>query len=204
MDFSELWAIFGPGIAGAVFGAGWWFWVDAVVCSSVKVSFLHYLPGKFNFILLKNECFWLVDWKIVDWERIWSGGVIILSSIMHTFYRNFCFFGGFDVQLCEEGGYWLLTLRRWRVEVSINLIHAFVRTLLLLLFWACFAVAKTHNLIFIFKVGKSIFWRNENCQRVLLLEVFEDFVLFRCFTLFSILDFDMLFVYVYVSYVAES
>lgn len=50
MDFSELWAIFGPGIAGAVFGAGWWFWVDAVVCSSVKVSFLHYLPGKFNFI----------------------------------------------------------------------------------------------------------------------------------------------------------
>ncbi|MFS7983653.1 hypothetical protein Hanom_Chr11g00977021 [Helianthus anomalus] len=47
MDVSELWAIFGPGIAGAVFGAGWWFWVDAVVCSAVKVSFLHYLPGIF-------------------------------------------------------------------------------------------------------------------------------------------------------------
>jgi hypothetical protein len=45
MDLTELWAIFGPGVAGAVFGAGWWFWVDAVVCSSVKVSFVHYLPG---------------------------------------------------------------------------------------------------------------------------------------------------------------
>ncbi|CAI9754341.1 unnamed protein product [Fraxinus pennsylvanica] len=47
MDLGEFWAIFGPGFAGAVFGAGWWFWVDAVVCSSVKVSFLHYLPGIF-------------------------------------------------------------------------------------------------------------------------------------------------------------
>ncbi|WOL20036.1 transmembrane protein 50A [Canna indica] len=42
-----IWEIMGPGIAGAVFGAGWWFWVDAVVCSAVKVSFLHYLPGIF-------------------------------------------------------------------------------------------------------------------------------------------------------------
>jgi hypothetical protein len=41
-----LWGIMGPGVAGAVFGAGWWFWVDAVVCSSVQVSFLHYLPGE--------------------------------------------------------------------------------------------------------------------------------------------------------------
>ncbi|KAL4583326.1 hypothetical protein LXL04_007896 [Taraxacum kok-saghyz] len=48
MDLSELWAIFGPGVAGAVFGAGWWFWVDAVVCSSVQVSFLHYLPGSLS------------------------------------------------------------------------------------------------------------------------------------------------------------
>ncbi|KAL2520067.1 hypothetical protein Fot_23990 [Forsythia ovata] len=47
MDLGEFWAIFGPGFSGAVFGAGWWFWVDAVVCSSVKVSFLHYLPGIF-------------------------------------------------------------------------------------------------------------------------------------------------------------
>ncbi|PIN15848.1 putative membrane protein [Handroanthus impetiginosus] len=47
MDLSELLAIFGPGVAGAVFGAGWWFWVDAVVCSSVKVPFVHYLPGIF-------------------------------------------------------------------------------------------------------------------------------------------------------------
>ncbi|XP_021760490.1 transmembrane protein 50 homolog [Chenopodium quinoa] len=47
MDVPELLAIFGPGIAGAVFGAGWWFWVDAVVCSSIAVSFVHYLPGIF-------------------------------------------------------------------------------------------------------------------------------------------------------------
>lgn len=42
---SLMWKIMGPGVAGAVFGSGWWFWVDAVVCSSVKISFLHYLPG---------------------------------------------------------------------------------------------------------------------------------------------------------------
>ena len=48
MDFPELLAIFGPGIAGAVFGAGWWFWVDAVVCSAVAVSFVHYLPGSLS------------------------------------------------------------------------------------------------------------------------------------------------------------
>ncbi|KHN47062.1 Transmembrane protein 50A [Glycine soja] len=31
----------------AVFGAGWWIWLDAVVCSTVTVPFLHYLPGIF-------------------------------------------------------------------------------------------------------------------------------------------------------------
>ncbi|XP_072978459.1 uncharacterized protein [Typha angustifolia] len=46
-NFSLMWEIVGPGVAGAVFGAGWWFWVDAVVCSAVMVSFLHYLPGIF-------------------------------------------------------------------------------------------------------------------------------------------------------------
>ncbi|OAE22178.1 hypothetical protein AXG93_3271s1210 [Marchantia polymorpha subsp. ruderalis] len=46
--FSEqVWASLGPGIAGAVFGGGWWFWVDAVVCSAITVPFLHYLPGIF-------------------------------------------------------------------------------------------------------------------------------------------------------------
>ncbi|KAG2643810.1 transmembrane protein 50 homolog isoform X2 [Panicum virgatum] len=46
-NLALLWGIIGPGVAGAVFGAGWWFWVDAVVCSAVSVSFLHYLPGIF-------------------------------------------------------------------------------------------------------------------------------------------------------------
>jgi len=45
MGLPELWMKLGPGLAGAVFGGGWWFWVDAVVCSDIKVSFLHYLPG---------------------------------------------------------------------------------------------------------------------------------------------------------------
>ncbi|WVZ02868.1 hypothetical protein V8G54_023674 [Vigna mungo] len=47
MDLLELWAIFGPGVAGTVFGVGWWIWLDAVVCSSISVPFLHYLPGIF-------------------------------------------------------------------------------------------------------------------------------------------------------------
>ncbi|KAL5205815.1 hypothetical protein ABZP36_034024 [Zizania latifolia] len=45
-NLALLWGIIGPGVSGAVFGAGWWFWVDAVVCSAVQVSFLHYLPGE--------------------------------------------------------------------------------------------------------------------------------------------------------------
>eukprot|EP00271_Cylindrocystis_brebissonii_P013213 TRINITY_DN32888_c0_g1_i1.p1 TRINITY_DN32888_c0_g1~~TRINITY_DN32888_c0_g1_i1.p1 ORF type:complete len:147 (+),score=23.56 TRINITY_DN32888_c0_g1_i1:194-634(+) len=36
---------YGPVLAGALFGAGWWTWVDAVVCSTITVPFLHYLPG---------------------------------------------------------------------------------------------------------------------------------------------------------------
>lgn len=45
MGPAEVWASVGPGLAGAVFGGGWWFWVDAAVCSSMTVPFLHYLPG---------------------------------------------------------------------------------------------------------------------------------------------------------------
>ncbi|KAH1245309.1 Transmembrane protein 50 [Glycine max] len=57
MDLLELWAIFGPGVAGAVFGAGWWIWLDAVVCSLVTVPFLHYLPGIFaSFAALMFNC----------------------------------------------------------------------------------------------------------------------------------------------------
>jgi hypothetical protein len=49
MGLVELWRNLGPGLAGAVFGAGWWFWVDAVACSQdVTVPFLHYLPGQFS------------------------------------------------------------------------------------------------------------------------------------------------------------
>ncbi|KAH9572455.1 hypothetical protein CY35_02G151400 [Sphagnum magellanicum] len=47
MGLPEIWRNLGPGLAGAVFGAGWWFWFDAVVCSEITVPFLHYLPGIF-------------------------------------------------------------------------------------------------------------------------------------------------------------
>jgi hypothetical protein len=30
---------YGPIASGALFGAGWWFWVDAVVCTSHKIPF---------------------------------------------------------------------------------------------------------------------------------------------------------------------
>lgn len=36
---------YGPSMSGALFGAGWWFWVDAVACSSNKIPFTQYLPG---------------------------------------------------------------------------------------------------------------------------------------------------------------
>ncbi|KAL4854493.1 Transmembrane protein 50 [Chlorella vulgaris] len=35
----------GPSIAGALFGAGWWCWVDAVATSSSHIPFSQYLPG---------------------------------------------------------------------------------------------------------------------------------------------------------------
>ncbi len=30
---------YGPIMSGALFGAGWWFWVDAVTCNNHKVPF---------------------------------------------------------------------------------------------------------------------------------------------------------------------
>jgi hypothetical protein len=35
----------GPVISGAVFGAGWWFFVDAVVAASGHVGLPYYIPG---------------------------------------------------------------------------------------------------------------------------------------------------------------
>jgi hypothetical protein len=56
-SFPAVWAVVGPGVAGAVFGVGWWFWVDAVVCSAAAVPFLHYLPGLFaSFAALMFNC----------------------------------------------------------------------------------------------------------------------------------------------------
>lgn len=45
MNPEEQWRRFGPLVSGALFGAAWWIWVDAVVCNVSPVPFLHYLPG---------------------------------------------------------------------------------------------------------------------------------------------------------------
>ena len=111
MDLSELWAIFGPGVAGAVFGAGWWFWVDAVVCSSVSVSFVHYLPGQSLFFLFFVFGFCLIISIVLI--RVWFDSIVCCC----WFRRIFCFFCGSDVQLRQERRHRLLSLRRRRVEV---------------------------------------------------------------------------------------
>mmetsp|Transcript_31909 Transcript_31909/g.70919 ORF Transcript_31909/g.70919 Transcript_31909/m.70919 type:complete len:167 (+) Transcript_31909:95-595(+) len=35
----------GPIVSGVLFGAGWWFWFDAVATAQHKVPFDHYIPG---------------------------------------------------------------------------------------------------------------------------------------------------------------
>ncbi|KAE8077392.1 hypothetical protein FH972_015959 [Carpinus fangiana] len=92
MDLTELWAIFGPGVAGAVFGAGWWFWVDAVVCSSVKVSFVHYLPGIFaSFAALMFNCVRKEDIDYSPYEEgEWRSGNLSLSLIEALAFLRLC------------------------------------------------------------------------------------------------------------------
>ena len=36
---------YGPVASGALFGAGWWFWVDAVCTSRLNIPFYQWLPG---------------------------------------------------------------------------------------------------------------------------------------------------------------
>ena len=36
---------YGPGVSGALFGGGWWFWVDACAASHTQVPFVQFLPG---------------------------------------------------------------------------------------------------------------------------------------------------------------
>ncbi|GLC37889.1 hypothetical protein PLESTB_001505800 [Pleodorina starrii] len=43
--WEERGRMWGPIASGALFGAGWWFWVDAVCISHHKVPFDQYLPG---------------------------------------------------------------------------------------------------------------------------------------------------------------
>ncbi|KAG1366979.1 hypothetical protein COCNU_13G007690 [Cocos nucifera] len=43
-NLSLMWEIMGPDITDIVFGVGSWFWVNVIIYSAIKVSFLHYLP----------------------------------------------------------------------------------------------------------------------------------------------------------------
>ncbi|CAN1305864.1 hypothetical protein LINPERPRIM_LOCUS26628 [Linum perenne] len=85
MDLLEMWAIFGPGVSGAVFGAGWWFWVDAVVCSSVQVSFVHYLPGIFaSFAALMFNCVRKEDIDYSPYDdgpSVWTGTAGVFQCV---------------------------------------------------------------------------------------------------------------------------
>jgi hypothetical protein len=38
---------YGPMLSGALFGAGWWFWLDAVACNATgtRPPFAQYIPG---------------------------------------------------------------------------------------------------------------------------------------------------------------
>ena len=44
-DAGAQFAEYGTGVAGALFGAGWWVWIDAVTCAYRKIPFAHHLPG---------------------------------------------------------------------------------------------------------------------------------------------------------------
>ncbi|KAJ6939352.1 hypothetical protein NC651_005713 [Populus alba x Populus x berolinensis] len=88
MDLQELWAILGPAVAGAVFGTGWWFWIDAVVCSSVTVSFVHYLPGIFASIAaLMFNC---VRKEDIDYSPYEEGEWRSAIPISPSFFSLYC------------------------------------------------------------------------------------------------------------------
>lgn len=111
---SMLWEIFGPGAAGAVFSAGWWFWVDAVVCSDVKISFIHYLPGTPTRICLSFFMFAILFSSHASYQGL-------ICSRWALILRNLCFSGGSHVQLRSERGHHvrlLLSLRGVGMEVS--------------------------------------------------------------------------------------
>ncbi|KAH8515979.1 hypothetical protein H0E87_004407 [Populus deltoides] len=90
MDLPELWAILGPAVAGAVFGTGWWFWIDAVVCSSVTVSFVHYLPGIFASIAaLMFNCVRKEDIDYSPYEEgEWSVFFVKSAAMLSDFQPN--------------------------------------------------------------------------------------------------------------------
>ncbi|AAF79798.1 T32E20.29 [Arabidopsis thaliana] len=105
MDLAELWAIFGPGFSGAVFGTGWWFWVDAVVCSSIQVPFVHYLPGIFAslgalmFNCVRKEDIDYSPYDEGEWRlKLWLFHSVcrsIEAVAFHSVCRSICFLSCF-------------------------------------------------------------------------------------------------------------
>ena len=129
MDLTELWAIFGPGVAGAVFGAGWWFWVDAVVCSSVKVSFVHYLPGTLSRSLSlgvpSNSCIFVVlGFSILC---VWLMGFVGIFASFAALMFNCVRKEDIDYSPYEEGEWRSgnLSLSCWVIYLYVCLFYIF-------------------------------------------------------------------------------
>jgi hypothetical protein len=97
-NLPAVWAAVGPGVSGAVFGAAWWFWVDAVVCSATAVPFLHYLPGN---ALPKLRPF--VACNPYSLES--SGFKPVRGSGFGCLFRVLRFVRRAHVQLRQEGGH---------------------------------------------------------------------------------------------------
>jgi len=90
---------YGTGLAGAGFGVGWWFFIDACVTATAKVSFPNYLPGiAATFaLLLVNAVRWDEVQSYDPWDddgvycrsRVWlllaylvSGGAIAGAAVV--------------------------------------------------------------------------------------------------------------------------
>ena len=126
MDHNNLlaaWPVVGPGVAGAVFGAGWWFWVDAVVCSAAAVPFLHYLPGTYARGARSPQASSLPS-RLPSLRASRNLGVFNRSCPLGScFVRVLRLVRGAHVQLRQPGGHrrrLLLALRRLRVEVRLK------------------------------------------------------------------------------------
>ncbi|KAH0989341.1 hypothetical protein GBA52_000824 [Prunus armeniaca] len=82
MDVSELWAIFGPGVAGAVFGAGIFASLAALMFNCVKKEDIDYSPYEEGEWRLK---LWLFIAYVVAFVSLAASvGLLIQDSLVTT------------------------------------------------------------------------------------------------------------------------